>query len=118
MKLALRTAIAETGSRPRWLRRALILQGMFLLNLHLLLFAQQPSGEAVYRNRCARCHDHAMETKALPRSLIRLMTPAQIRAVLESGRMKDQGSKMTPAERQAVARFLSSSTHHSRNTTP
>lgn len=94
---------------PVWRSCVLALQVSIFLILRVLAL-QNTSGEAIYRSQCATCHENFLETRALPPPLLRLRTRGQILAALESGRMKDQGAKLTPAERRTVADYLSTGT--------
>jgi polyvinyl alcohol dehydrogenase (cytochrome) len=64
-------------------------------------------GAALYDAHCARCHNPDSGVRAPERSALATMTPAQIVAALEGGVMNEQGAELTPAERRAVAAFLS-----------
>jgi polyvinyl alcohol dehydrogenase (cytochrome) len=77
------------------------------------LFAQapsgpSPSGEAIYRRACARCHDAGAGRAPLPEILKQTPAAAILRS-LESGSMKFVGSQLRPADRQAVAEYLTGS---------
>ncbi|HLK51003.1 MAG TPA: PQQ-binding-like beta-propeller repeat protein [Bryobacteraceae bacterium] len=63
-------------------------------------------GAEVFRNHCSTCHRAGSSTSApLPEALRAL--PAQtIVAALESGKMRAQGSLLSPAERNLVANYL------------
>ena len=69
-------------------------------------FAADPDGAALYRTRCAMCHEASGATRAPAPSAMRQMTPENIVKALESGIMKDQGSAMAAEERKAVAEYL------------
>lgn len=70
-------------------------------------WAQQPSdGATIYREQCAICHDNAAKTRAQPLAALRMMSPENIVMALESGRMKDQGTLLSAAEKRAVAEYL------------
>ncbi len=66
-----------------------------------------PNGKALFEKNCAVCHRAGAENRTpLPEALAQL--PQQgIVAALETGAMKQQGAGLTPAERVAIARFLS-----------
>ncbi len=68
--------------------------------------AQEHDGAFIYKQQCAVCHDNSAKTRAPAPTALRLMSPENILRALESGRMKDQGSVMTPAERHTIAEFL------------
>src|SRR5271170_1394699 len=66
----------------------------------------QPDGAALYKQRCAMCHDRSAETRAPAPSALRQMSAGNIVRSLESGLMKDQGAALTAAEKLGVAEFL------------
>src|SRR5258706_1685675 len=81
----------------------------FLLALFLSaawLSGAPPDGSALFENNCALCHKAGADNRTpLPEALKRLPNRAIV-AALESGSMKVQGSKLSIAERQAIADFL------------
>ena len=76
------------------------------LFLALPCFAAPPDGAALYKQRCAMCHDRSAETRAPAPTALRQMSPENIVRSLESGIMKDQGALLSAAERIGVAEFL------------
>lgn len=79
----------------------------FLLLLPPPAGAQQtaPSGAAVYKQRCAGCHDGTMP-RMPGRQELAAMSPEHIESELASFSMRRQGASLSPAERRAVAEFL------------
>jgi polyvinyl alcohol dehydrogenase (cytochrome) len=73
--------------------------------------AQTPAaGEAIYKGRCAMCHDAADVARAPARESLRARTVDAIVASLSPGGvMAAQGEGLTATERQAVAAFLTAS---------
>jgi polyvinyl alcohol dehydrogenase (cytochrome) len=70
--------------------------------------AQQPaapSGEAVYAQRCASCHDK-VEARIPTRAALAAMSPSRILRTLDFGTMMSIAYPMRRDEREAVARFL------------
>jgi polyvinyl alcohol dehydrogenase (cytochrome) len=69
--------------------------------------AQQPapSGAAVYKQRCANCHEGTLP-RMPNRQGLAAMTPEHIESELASFSMRRQGASLSPAERRAVAEFL------------
>jgi polyvinyl alcohol dehydrogenase (cytochrome) len=66
-------------------------------------------GQTLYRAHCASCHEANTQTRAPSRDALRQLTPERILDALEaqSGAMNVQGLARTPAERRALALFLS-----------
>jgi polyvinyl alcohol dehydrogenase (cytochrome) len=69
-------------------------------------FAADPDGAAIYKQRCAVCHELSGETRAPRASALRLMSPENIVRSLESGLMKDQGATLSSKDKQTIAEFL------------
>ena len=69
--------------------------------------AQQtaPSGAEVYKQRCASCHEGTMP-RMPNRQALAAMSPEHIESELASFSMRRQGAALSPAERRAVAEFL------------
>ena len=67
--------------------------------------AQQPNGEAVFKQACASCHNENQKT-APPRDVLAQMTPESIFNALTLGRMQIQAISLSEAEQRAVAVFL------------
>ncbi|PWT83972.1 MAG: cytochrome C oxidase Cbb3, partial [Blastocatellia bacterium] len=67
-------------------------------------FAQD--GGALYRSHCASCHD-VSATRAPGRDSLSRLTPERIMFALDTGVMQAQGLARTPAERRALAIYLS-----------
>ena len=68
-------------------------------------FAQAPSGEAVYKQNCAACHEGTLP-RMPTRAALREMTPEHVETALSSFSMRRQGASLTSAERRAVAEFV------------
>ena len=71
-----------------------------------LMQAQSSPGEQVFKDRCASCHTGAADSRAPAPDALRSRTPQAIVESLVNGAMRAQGSRMTGAERRAVAEFL------------
>ncbi len=80
---------------------------LFVLALPGLAMAQQtaPSGAAVYKQHCAGCHESTIP-RMPNRQGLAAMSPEHIESELASFSMRRQGAKLSPAERRAVAEFL------------
>lgn len=64
-----------------------------------------PPGAAVYKQHCAFCHDGTIP-RMPNRDALRQLAPEHIESELASFSMRRQGGALTPAERRAVAEFL------------
>ena len=64
-----------------------------------------PSGAAIFDARCKACHEPPI-ARAPTREQLRSLANETIVEALTSGVMQPQGSGMTPAERGAVAAFI------------
>ncbi len=80
---------------------------MAMLLIPALLSAQDAA--ALYKTHCASCHEASAQTRAPARDVLRQLTPERILDALESitGVMSAQGLARTPAERRALALYLS-----------
>ena len=67
--------------------------------------AQQPDGDAVFKQACATCHREG-QTTAPTRDTLRQMTPESIFNALTLGRMQIQAISLSETEQRAVAVFL------------
>ena len=67
--------------------------------------AQAPSGEAVYKQNCAACHEGNLP-RMPDRAALRELTPEHVETALSSFSMRRQGANLSPAERRAVAEFV------------
>lgn len=65
-----------------------------------------PDGAALYRQRCASCHENSAATHAPPTSALRKLAPEGIIRSLESGSMKTEGAGLSADEKRAIAEFL------------
>ena len=68
-------------------------------------WAQVPSGEAVYKQNCAACHEGSIP-RMPTRAALRELTPEHVETALSSFSMRRQGANLSPAERRAVAEFV------------
>jgi polyvinyl alcohol dehydrogenase (cytochrome) len=82
-------------------------RSLILLSTLSLAVAADLDGPAIYKQRCALCHDKSSETRAPAPAAMRLMSPENILRALETGLMKDQGASMPTAERKIIAEHLS-----------
>src|SRR4051812_11732438 len=73
--------------------------------LPALAAAQAPNGEAVYRQHCAGCHNGTIP-RMPGRDALKMLTPEHVETALSSFTMRRQGAALTPAERRAVAEYV------------
>lgn len=69
--------------------------------------AQSPDGEALFAEHCASCHLANAVPRVLAIGNMRALAPETIVGALTDGAMQQQGSALAPAERRAVAEFVS-----------
>src|ERR1700746_2661267 len=69
------------------------------------LAAAQVSGQAIYHQRCAVCHDSG-NSRIPPRDELKKLSVARILRVLDFGEMQNVASKLRQDEREAVASYL------------
>src|SRR5438309_5147632 len=67
--------------------------------------AAQVSGEALYRQRCAICHDSG-NPRIPSRDELKKLSVTRILRVLDFGEMQNVASKLRQDEREAVASYL------------
>src|SRR5499426_2157382 len=83
-----------------------ILAVMFAVSLFVPVLSAAPvSGEAVYQQRCAACHDSG-STRVPPRDELKKLSVARILRTLDFGVMNNIASKLRQEEREAVAAYL------------
>ena len=70
--------------------------------------APKAAGEAVYKQRCAGCHEQT-NPRIPPRSTLNQMPAARILSALDFGVMMTVAYPMSRDEREAVAAFLGTS---------
>jgi polyvinyl alcohol dehydrogenase (cytochrome) len=82
--------------------------GFLLLAPAAPAFAQPPqaapAGQAVWDRACASCHGGTANVPT--RDALRRLTPEAIHNSLVNGKMRDQGSTLSEADRRAVAEYL------------
>jgi polyvinyl alcohol dehydrogenase (cytochrome) len=66
-------------------------------------------GAALYRQHCAVCHEGGTSDRAPDRSILRYMSPTSIARILETGVMREMAGSLTPAQRDAIAAYLTGS---------
>src|SRR5919201_6134009 len=76
-----------------------------LIAFALALALQSPEGAKVYEDHCASCHNGS-DPRTPVISVLRQKTAEEIVAALTSGKMREQGSSLSEAERRGVAAYL------------
>ena len=89
--------------------RDLLVAGLVLLAVSPAA-AQAPDGAAVFQRSCISCHAGAADSRAPAREALRGRSPQSIVESLVTGAMRVQGSRLSGAERRAVAEFLGGTT--------
>lgn len=72
--------------------------------------AQEPDGRSLFAQRCAACHTGEANSRAPGLDALAVRTPQAIVESLMTGAMRAQGSRMSGAERRAVAVFVTGKT--------
>jgi len=86
--------------------RRLIAVALFACVIPAVAAAQQaPNGEAIYKQRCASCHEGSLP-RMPTREALRGFSPEAVETALSSFSMRRQGASLSPAERRAVAAFV------------
>jgi polyvinyl alcohol dehydrogenase (cytochrome) len=83
------------------MRRGSALASSLLLTIAL----RAQDGSAIYRERCANCHEGGV-ARAPQIGALKQMSPANIQFALKSGVMQLQGSALTMGEIRAVSEFV------------
>src|SRR5579864_3227178 len=60
------------------------------------------TGEALYKQRCASCHDAPNDTRFPAATTLRSMSPENIFRTLENGLMKEVGARLTADQKRTV----------------
>ena len=106
------------------MKRACVLFGLVVLVVAITLYAQAPpqappapagqrgapgpeNGIAVFQTQCVACHGNPNVERAPSPAAIREMPPERIYEALTTGVMKDQGDKLSEADKKGVAEFMS-----------
>jgi len=72
----------------------------------LSAFAQDVSGEAIYKRRCAACHERPADGRTPSRDALQNLPSSRILRTLDFGAMMTIAYQLNRVERDAVARFL------------
>ncbi len=76
-----------------------------LFALVIAAFAQVPSGEAIYKQRCSGCHDQP-DSRIPPRASLEKMPALRILRAMNSGAMMTVAYPLRREERETVAAYL------------
>ena len=68
--------------------------------------AQRPDGAAIYRERCAGCHDNSLE-RVPSRDAIASLSVEEVSKTLTTGAMRQQAAGLGASEIEALAEFVS-----------
>src|SRR5262245_40681562 len=84
----------------------LLIAVAFVCSIFVLTLPAAPvSGEAVYQQRCAACHDSG-STRVPPRDELKTLSVTRILRAMDFGVMNNISSKLRQEEREAVATYL------------
>ena len=86
--------------------RGLVVAFVVALLAPLSAFAQDVSGEAIYKRRCAACHERPADGRTPGVDTLRNMPSSRILRTLDFGAMMTIAYQLNRVEREAVARFL------------
>src|SRR5262245_9462928 len=78
---------------------------IFVVLLAIAPFAAAEEPATIYQQSCASCHDSGVN-RAPTRDTLRQMQPERVLAALESGAMISMANRRSPAERRALAEYL------------
>ena len=70
------------------------------------VWAAEPDGAAVYRERCATCHDQPEKSRAPARANLEKLTAEAAYISLINGVMAIEGAALSDAEKRAVSEFI------------
>jgi polyvinyl alcohol dehydrogenase (cytochrome) len=96
----------DFGYAPQAMMKFLLL-ALTAIVVVSIAFAQAPDGAAIYQRECSSCHTTPTpESRAPSLDNLRGRASDSIVTALTDGAMRLQGSRLTAAERRAVAEFL------------
>jgi polyvinyl alcohol dehydrogenase (cytochrome) len=88
----------------RFILLCTFLSSFFVAASSQICWAQD--GAALYRQRCAVCHEGGASDRAPDRTTLQYMPTESIMRTLETGVMREVAGSLTPAERDAIATYL------------
>ena len=89
-----------------------------LATLAMSAFAAAPDGEAIYKARCAGCHDGQPQPRMPERAQLTTRTPEFVLSVLANGVMTMQAAGLSDDEERAVARYITGKEFSAASTAP
>ena len=85
--------------------KAIAAATFFALTVFVLPASAQVSGEAIYKQRCAACHDSG-SPRVPPRAELQKFSASRILRAMDFGVMNNIATKLRQDEREAVATYL------------
>lgn len=82
------------------------MRSLFLLVLCVPSFAAPPDGEALYKERCAGCHNGPQQPRMPGLEQLRQSPPEQLWRVMSQGAMVPQSAGLTDPQIRAIARYV------------
>ncbi len=79
---------------------------IFLAALALSILYGAPDGEALYKARCAACHDGKPQARMPGREEVAKRSPEEILKTMMAGAMQPQSAGLTAEDGRAIARYL------------
>src|SRR6476660_2503550 len=87
----------------------------FLVSASIAAAENKPSNaQQIYQQNCASCHDAPSIPRIPKLSSLRRMSAESVLQSLEHGTMKPQSEKLAPAQKRAVAEYVSGRNFHAR----
>ena len=96
----------RTNSRPGWLWLTALAAGCAALPPLATADPAPPDGAALFRQRCAACHDNPAASRAPARAILAAQSPGAIVSVLEHGAMAPMAAGLGHADLEAIALHL------------
>src|SRR5215831_17037847 len=94
------------------LARSLLLAALCALAAH----AADPNGEALFKQRCAGCHEGNPQPRMPSRQQLSARTPESVYQAMFGGVMAWQAAGLSPEEGRAISRFVTGKEFGSRST--
>src|SRR5690348_9592152 len=92
-------------TRRKAMRTLVVILLLVLIAPAALAASDSASGDALYRERCASCHEGGA-ARAPDVASLKQMSATAIRSALTAGNMRTVGESLNAAEIEAVSRFL------------